>query len=264
MSDQELYRYVYSAEFYDGFPAYGERPDVAFYVEEAVRLGGPVLEVGCGTGRVLLPTARAGITITGLDRSAAMLERCGQVLTAEPEEVQRRVTLRRGDMRDFSLGATFRLITLPFRPFQHLEEVEEQLACLACVRQHLDNGGRLIFDLFNPWLEHIVDESLLAEQRDGRPFELPDGRRVQRKARIASQDLFRQVRYCEIIHEVTYPDGREERLVECFPMRYTFRYEMEHLLIRTGFEVEAVYGGFDRSPFGARYPGELIFVATAN
>jgi SAM-dependent methyltransferase len=261
MSQSDFYSYGHSAEFYDGFPAYGSRQDVRFYVDEAVRHGGPVLEVGCGTGRVLIPTARAGLAITGLDLSETMLARCRASLAREPGEVQERVTLHQGDMRHFSLGTTFRLITIPFRPFQHLEEVADQRSCLACVRQHLADDGRFIFDLFNPWLEHLVDESRQQECLDGPPFELADGRRIQRKARIVSTDLFRQVRYVELIYEVTHADGRHERLSDRFPMRYTFRYEMEHLLAREGLDVEAVYGDFDRSPFGSKYPGELIFVA---
>ena len=60
---------------------------------------------------------------------------------------------------------------------------------------------------------------------------------------------------------MTHPDGRTERLVHSFPMRYLFRFEAEHLLARCGFEVEALYADYDRSPYGSKYPGELIFVA---
>ncbi len=76
-----------------------------------------------------------------------------------------------------------------------------------------------------------------------------------------SRDRFNQINYVELIYYVTYPDGREERLVHAFPMRYLFRFEAEHLLARCGFEVEQVYADFDKSPYGAKYPGELIFVA---
>jgi len=64
-----------------------------------------------------------------------------------------------------------------------------------------------------------------------------------------------------MIYDVTYPNGKQERLVHSFSYRYYFRYEMEHLLARAGFETEAVYSDFDRSPYGSLYPGELIFVA---
>ena len=76
-----------------------------------------------------------------------------------------------------------------------------------------------------------------------------------------SQDRFNQINYVELIYDVTHSDGREERLVHSFPMRYLFRFEAEHLLVRSGFEVEHVYADFDKSPYGSEYPGELIFVA---
>src|SRR5829696_4325661 len=112
--------YASIAELYDHVTLYRDRSDVPFFVEEAVASGGPVLEIGCGTGRVLIPTARAGATIVGLDFSEKMLGLCRAKLSREPADVQSRVRLVRGDMRDFSLGECFHLATIPFRPFQHL------------------------------------------------------------------------------------------------------------------------------------------------
>ena len=80
-------------------------------------------------------------------------------------------------------------------------------------------------------------------------------------ARITARDYFSQVQDTELIYYVTHPDGRQERLVHAFPMRYLFRFEAEHLLARCGFEVEALYADYDKSPYGSKYPGELIFVA---
>ena len=253
--------YDFIADLYDHVTPYRERADVAFFVEEAVKSGGPVLEVGCGTGRVLIPTARAGIEITGLDLSEHMLERCRANLPAESEEVRSRVTLVKADMRSFELGREFRLVTVPFRPFQHLTTVEDQLSCLASVRGHLPVGGRLILDLFNPKLEALVADNLGEEIDEGLEFTTPEGATVQRKARITARDPFNQIIHSELIYYVTHPDGRRERLVHAFPMRYLFRFEAEHLLARAGFRVEAVYADYDRSEFGSKYPGELIIVA---
>ncbi|MBI2299494.1 MAG: class I SAM-dependent methyltransferase [Armatimonadetes bacterium] len=253
--------YGHTARFYDDFGPYRERPDVAFYVEEAQRSGGPVLELGCGTGRVLLPTARAGIAITGLDASEAMLAQCRRRVADEPADVQARVTLVRGDMRDFRLDQRYALATIPFRPFQHLVTVAEQLACLHCVREHLRPDGRLVMDLFNPSLPALLDERRLTEQPEGGPYTTAEGIRVQRSSRIVERDLATQVLTVELVYELTHPDGSTERLADRFPMRYLFRYEAEHLLARAGFELTAVYGGFDRSPFGTVCPGEIILDA---
>ena len=120
---------------------------MAFFVAAAKESGGPVLEVGSGTGRILIPTAREGIEITGLDLSDHMLDICREALNNEPKDVQDRVTLIKGDMRDFDLKKTFSLVTTPFRPFQHLLTVEDQINCLNSIRRHLNPGGVFILDL---------------------------------------------------------------------------------------------------------------------
>ncbi len=258
VSDDEYGRI---ADLYDFVGPYRERDDDAFFVEAAKQSGGPALELGCGTGRILLPIARAGIDIVGLDLSEGMLAVCRKRLSEEPPDVQRRAHLVRADMRDFSVGRTFPLVTIPFRPFQHLITVADQLACLAAVRRHLADDGRLILDLFNPSLDALANRAEGEEAGDEAPFTMPDGRRVVRRFRVGSHDRFNQVNHTELIYYVTHPDGREERIVHAFPMRYLFRFETEHLLARSGFEVEHVYAGYDRSPYGSTDPGELIFVA---
>jgi SAM-dependent methyltransferase len=253
--------YASIADLYDYVVPYHGRTDVNSWVEAGKECGGPVLEVACGTGRVLLPTARAGVAIVGLDASPRMLEMCRERLASEPEPVQSRVHLVEADMRNFHLGRTFALATLPFRPFQHLLTVEDQLACLASIRRHLTADGLLILDLFNPSLDLLVN-SPIGEETDEEPeFTTPDGRRVIRRLKKVAEDRFRQVNRHELIYYVTHPDGRKERLVHAFDFRYIFRFEAEHLLARAGFQVEKLYADFDKSPYGSKYPGELIFVA---
>lgn len=248
------------AEFYDHVVPYRDRQDVSFFVDAARESGGPVLEVGCGTGRILIPTARAGVEITGLDLSPAMLGVCRERVAAEPADVRSRIDIVQGDMRTFDLGRTFSLATVPFRPFQHLLTVDDQLACLAAIHRHLPAGGRLILDLFNPSLDMIANPTTV-EAGDEPEFTLPDLRRVLRRVRVASCDRFAQVNQIELIYYVTHPDDRSERLVHAFPFRYLFKFEAEHLLARGGFDVEHLYANYDKTPYGSRYPGELIFVA---
>jgi SAM-dependent methyltransferase len=254
--------YIVGADFYDYVEAYRTRPDVGFFVEFASETGGPVLELGCGTGRVLIPTARAGIEIVGLDRSPQMLAVCRRKLQEEPAELRSHVHLLQGDMRQFDLSRQFRLVTIPFRPFQHLIEVDDQLACLDCIRRHLDDNGILVLDVFNPSLTALTRDNVGVEEESGEEFTLPDGRRVIRREKIAGRDLIRQVISVELIYYVTTADARCERLVHAFSMRYYFRYELEHLLARAGFVVDAVYGDYQRNAYDTSYPGELIFVAS--
>jgi SAM-dependent methyltransferase len=253
--------YASIAELYDYIVPYQNRADVSFFVEAAIQAEGPVLEVGCGTGRVLIPTARAGVEITGLDLSPHMLAVCRKRLKAEPKEVRSRVRLMKGDMRHFALEQKFKLVTLPFRPFQHLTTVEDQIACLDCIRQHLKKGGKIILDIFNPSLEALANQPIGEEMAEEPEFSMPDGRRVIRRHMVAARDVFNQIIHSELVYYVTHPDGRKERMVQAFPMRYFFKFEAEHLLTRAGFEVEQVYADYDKSPYGSKYPGELIFVA---
>jgi SAM-dependent methyltransferase len=249
------------AEYYDHVGLYRERPDVAFYVDLARESGGPVLEAGCGTGRILIPTARAGVPIVGLDSSEAMLDVCRASLAGESADVRARVTLVHGDMREPPIAARFALVTLPFRAFLHLLTVDDQLRALTALRDRLDDGGRLVLDIFNPSLPMLTDPRITIEPVAEMPFVMPDGRRVVRSYRIASRDYFAQTQEVEFTFAITAPDGREEVRSERFPLRYVFRYEAEHLLERAGFAVEAVYADYERRPFGSDYPGELVFVA---
>src|SRR5215469_9479392 len=129
--------YFLSAKYYDG--AYGsvDLADARFYVDLAKETGGPALEMGCGTGRVLLPTARARIEVHGLDNSRPMLDVLRKNAGRESAEVQERITLHAGDMRSFRLGRTFALVTIPFRPMQHMFTVADQVAALRSAAAHL-------------------------------------------------------------------------------------------------------------------------------
>jgi len=251
--------YRFGAEFYDSVPLNKERIDVAFYVEMARKYKGTVLEIGCGTGRILIPTARAGITITGFDMSESMLSVCKEKLSTESDKVQSKVTLKKADMRRFDFKQTFKLITTPFRSFQHLTTVDEQLSCLSCICKHLNDDGIFILDLFNPSLPFLVDDKYLTEQ-DESDFSLQDGRKVKRNFRIISRDYFNQIQDIELVYYVTHSDGKTERLVDRFLMRYIFPYEAEHLLERSGFRVEKLYGDYNKTPYGSNYPGELVFI----
>lgn len=248
------------AEFYDATLVYQERKDIEFYVAEARAAGGPVLELGCGTGRVLLPTARAGVEITGLDASLNMLARCRTKLDAEPEAVRARVTLVHGDLVDFDLGRRFSLITIPFRPFQHLLTVEQQLGCLRATRRHLAPSGRLIFDVFHVEPSSVFDPKWMEEREDAPAARLADGRIVRRTVRIAAFHRAAQINEVEFCWYVTHTNGRREQIRWRVGLRYYYRFEVEHLLGLAGLRLAAVYGDVDRTPYGDQSP-DMIFVA---
>lgn len=254
-------------EFYNGFAEYYHnhlmaegRDDIRFYTELARSNGGSILEIGCGTGRTLIPCAEAGSEITGLDLSEDMLSFCRRIIKTKSPDVRNRIKLVQADMTSFDLGRKFDLITTPFRPFQHLATVEEQLSCLSSIHDHLAPGGTFVLDIFDPDLEILANTDRALEFGEEPPFVFSDGREVSVTYRNPSADSVTQVVHCEMIFSVKHPDGRQERLIQEFIMRYTFRWEAEHLLHRSGFKVKSVLGGYNSEPVGA---GELIFITEA-
>jgi SAM-dependent methyltransferase len=242
-----------TARYYD--LAYGGRPELAhdgaFYLSLAREAAGPVLELGCGTGRVLLAIATAGFPCTGLDDSQAMLS---ALRAKRPPPTLRLV---RAPMQDFDLGGDrFSLIYSAFRAFQHLCTVEDQLACLACVRRHLTPGGVFAFDVFNPRLERIA----LREEPESEDVRFAEGGDEVVRHVSVSRDPGAQVQRVRMRYgRRSAGAGAGEDRVE-FSMRWFYRFEIEHLLARAGFELAALYGDFDRSPFSGASPA-IIAVA---
>jgi SAM-dependent methyltransferase len=234
-------------EFYDFIPPCASRPDRAFFVGFSRAAKGPTLELGCGTGRLLIPTAAAGCSTVGLDLSPSMLKRCRQRLRRQPRKVQKRVRLIQGNMAAFDLGERFALVTIPYRGFQHLLTVKEQLACLRRVRRHLLPGGKLILDLFQTPAALIGDPECLQESDVAPEVKMPDGRKFRMTSRVAAFHPLQQYNDFETIFYVTHPGRRRERVVQKLPLRYLFRFEAEHLLARCGFRTVNVFGDFNKT-----------------
>ncbi len=249
------------AAFYDSYST-GTEGDLPFYVEEARKAGSPVLELGCGTGRILIPTAEAGVTVTGLDRAPSMLAVARQKVARLDPAIQSRITLVEGDMRIFSLGRRFNLVMVPFRAFLHLLTVEDQRQALGCIRDHLVHDGRLVLNIFDPRLDALVAQRGLlgAAQKKTDEFVHPEtGRRVILWTTVQN-DLERQIIEEERIFEEVDGEGKMvSRMYNLLTLRFIYRYEMQHLLELCGFEVEALYGDFQRGPF--RAGGEQVWVA---
>lgn len=236
--------------------------DIPFYLEEAQSCGGPVLELGCGTGRVTLPLAAAGLEVVGLDCSPEMLAVARDKLAGLPAAARARVTLLDGDMRDFRLDRLFPLIIIPYRSFQYLLSPGEQRQALASIHRHLATGGRLIFSLLDPGPE------LLGRSRDDLagvlrkvgeyPFPEEERRLVLWESRRALPDL-QLMEYHLIFTELNASGEELVRHQVITRLRFTHRYEMHYLLELCGFRVEALYGGYRRQPFS--HGGEQVWIA---
>jgi SAM-dependent methyltransferase len=249
-------QYADYAEFYDLDHRGGA--DVPFYLAYAAQCGSPVLELGCGTGRVLIPLAEAGHEMIGVDLSEPMLARCRA--RAARRGLEGRVQLFRADMARFELPrAGVGLAYIPFRSFMHLTTQADQLACLERVYACLRPGGSFIVDVYAP------SYRALAQEPD-RPFvlrretPLPNGQALQRWDRFVRNDPALQIQHYELRFRQVDAEGALVR-ERTFPMsqRYTFRYEMQLLLERVGFEVVDVFRDYDRNPHDGT--GEILAVA---
>ena len=247
------------ADAYDSIYSY-VREDIPFYVQEALHSGGPVLELGCGTGRVTVPIAQVGIDVVGLDNSEGMLKRA-RSKARDLDPGHGNIDLQMGDMREFSLGRTFPLIIVPFRGFLSLLSIEDQVNCLASIRDHLEPDGRLIFNIFVP------DPQMLVEDEDAafhlRDVTDPDTGRtsiVWQQTRVDNHNQILSVRL--IVDETDVQGTVGRRYYRDYQIRYAYRYEVLHLLERSGFEVVDLYGDFNGTPFDDE-SGEMVWVARA-
>ena len=230
-----------SAEYYDQYYSqvtWMELDDVEFYLKQAKRAKGPVLELASGTGRVSLPVAEAGCDVTGLDASTDMLKIAKSKITPE---LKGRVRCLRGNMRKFDLKRKFALVMIPFRSFLAMLTVEDQKSCLACVHKHLRKGGRLVLNMFEPLLEYLVRPD--RAEKDSK-LEVEGGTLSLRTRRLEN-DLLNQLFTEEWVY--TLRDSRGKLLrkrTEHLSLRWVYHWEMRNLLELCGFKIVAFYGDF--------------------
>jgi SAM-dependent methyltransferase len=224
--------------FYDRIarPAAGSE---GFYVDEAVRSGGSVLELACGTGRLLIPIAQAGLAVTGVDIVRGMLDRA----RAKADEAGVEVDLVHADMRGVHLGRRFEMVLLAYNAMLHLASVEDFRALLAAVRRHLTPDGVFVFDIFNPSIEKLAR----------RPNERTEVGRVQ-DAELGEIIVEATVEYDAATQvsrggwHLSAPGRPDFRMIPLH-MRSIFPQELPLLLGAGGFRLEERYGDFDRSRF---------------
>jgi SAM-dependent methyltransferase len=253
---------VYQPDIYDAFTPGTFAGDLDFYRTTARTRGGPVLELGAGTGRITIPIARDGIAVCALDASAGMLDRLRHKLGAEPPAVRDRVTIVHGDMRTFAIDARFPLIVAPFRTFLHNLTADDRHACLARVRAHLAPGGRFVFNVFNPSLTFMAQHAGALEGvwRWGGTFTQPDGGRIVR-SEANRYDTVRQVVHSLHRYDVYGPDGVLTRTaLHPLELAYVYQSELRQQLTSAGFNAIDIAGGFDGRPF-QRDTDELVIEA---
>jgi SAM-dependent methyltransferase len=210
--------------------------DVPFYVAEARRSGGPVVELGVGTGRIAVPVAAEGIQVIGVDSSAGMLAACRE--RAELAGVSELIDLRLGDLRGPPVTERVPLVICPFRSFLHLADDAERLEALEAARDLLVPGGRFVFDVFRPGDDDIAETHGRWLEREPGIFERADWDTERRTLTLSVRGRSGAAR---------------------MQLAWLAAEDWRRLLERAGFEVEACYGWFDRR----RYTGgeDMVWVA---
>jgi SAM-dependent methyltransferase len=245
-ADVPLDAYARIAELYDlEHASYAD--DVDFYLNFVEAVGDPVLELGCGTGRLLIDIAQAGFRITGIDRSAAMLDRARQQV--EELGLRDRVDVRQAEMiaADEAPGGPFGVAIIALNGLLHVADAGGQRAVLAAVRRALDPRGLLLIDVLNPTPDTLrgLDHSVAHEGA----WTTADGVRVDkfaaRRVVVATQSIA-----TELWYDLTGPDGSLRRVATLLPMRYVHRAELELMLELAEFAEWQVYGSYDLEPYG--------------
>ena len=233
-------RYTVEASFYDFL--YDRTDDIAFYLEYASKGGGGILECACGTGRLLLPLARAGYHVTGLDSSEEMLRVLRAKLRKEDLATRKRVHLVRGDMRKFKLPTRFAMAFVGFSSFLHNVSVQDEEECVRCISEHLQPNGSFIVEVFNPDLTRPQQLVRLDKVKQR-------GKQTVLRFTAQEMDFKNQTMICTNIYDFVNATGAVRRKVVHYPLRYIFKDELVRLLERTGYRIEAVYGSVNHEPF---------------
>jgi SAM-dependent methyltransferase len=244
-----------SAAIMPGSPVEG---DVDFYRRLAAELGGPVLDVGCGTGRVAVALAADGHGVVGVDLSGPMLRLAEERRASLPDEVASRLTFVQADMTTLDLGRTFSLVVAPFRVFQFLLTTDAQRAALKAFKAHLQPDGRIVLDLFDPLLDLVVPGAAFPA-RGSELVHPKSGNRVTWEVTGRTPAPSEQLINEEWTAREFGPAGEILRDdVELLTLRWSTRSEMRLLFELTGLDVVAEYGDFKGGP--PAYGREQVWV----
>jgi len=225
-------------------PEAAQNKDILFYLALAREAGGPILELACGWGRVMLALARAGFEATGVDLSERMLAVGREKMRRDRPEVVARVSFLQGDMTDLSLPERFPLVLIPFNSLQCLRSVEEQRRTLACAALHLERGGRLALEV-NAGFRNLAGETTLQRKWTKRWVER--NLTVFAYERV-SQDAENEATLFDMRFELADDHGRRQQVDVCERLLWASRAKVEHLLREAGLTAVSVFGDFRRRP----------------
>lgn len=251
--------YLNTAKLYDSDNRAIFSDDIPFYLNWAQHLGGKVLELACGTGRITIPLAKAGVDIVGLDYSNTMLDVLDTKVTHLPADIQRLIHFVHGDMTSFTLDETFKLIFIPFRSFQSLETDAQALSCLKSVHQHLEQDGRFIINVFKPYRE-IGEWWLNTTEKLDFESTLDNGDKITRHSIKKAYDINKRLLTTKLVYRVHHEDVQIEEHHDYIQLRYYYGDELRAMIEHAGFKIDEEYGWYDGTSVSEG--NEFIFICS--
>ncbi|MBX3143217.1 MAG: class I SAM-dependent methyltransferase [Trueperaceae bacterium] len=218
------------------------RDDIPFYLRLAAELGGPVLEIGAGTGRLTEALAAAGHEVVAIDYSEAMLARSEPRLHAYTRSGQ--VTLLKRDMRELELGREFALVIAPFNTLMHAYTPADQDGTLAAARRHLAAGATFAFDVYQP---HLAQLGVLRREPEWSGLAGPGSELFLVQHHDPDAQTVESVYFLDEVR----PDGSLRRRSTRLLQRYFTRFELQRALVQAGFANVRLFGGFEKQRLSA-------------
>lgn len=240
---ENINKYTYSAKYYDIYLKENKVGDIPLYLEYAKKQNGRILELGCGTGRVSIGLANMGFSVIGLDLSESMLEIFDENIKLLPKDIQNNIKKLNCNISDFNLNEKFSLIIAPFRTFQFLTNDNDIKNCLNCIKNHLNNNGLFILNVFRPL--KTLDESWCFNEVVQWKYN-DNGIDVVKKDCGEKIDVKNQILNLKFILEMTDKNGNMKKYEDYLEMKYYYYEQIKELLENNGFNILEEFGNYNK------------------
>jgi len=252
--------YLNDAQFYDLDTREVTKIDIPFYLEQAEKTTGSILELACGTGRITIPLAKAGYEIWGVELSTTMILQFKNKLKELPDNISNKIHLLNDDMSNFLIKQQFSLILLPCRSFQLLLDEESEIKCLKNIYNHLSDDGTFIIDIGNFIKDTNKAKEWLSEKEvmDWENIDPSTGYKICRTHINKEIDTDKQIIYPLKTYSIIKSDGSVNKVTKRSPWKYFGFEQIRNLLIDNGFHINAQMGSYDGKPVGEG--SEFLFI----
>ena len=258
LMERNIYKNV--AEFYDHDERELLKVDIPFFLDLAREYNcSEILELACGTGRIAIPLAKEGLSVTGLDISLEMLNIFNEKIKHLPDEISNRIRIVQGDMSNFNLNKRYDLVLFPFHTFQMLLDDKSRENCLCgIIAEHLKPNGIFVVNAFRPYGPIDENWELVPPHIQYEVYDRKNRRTIKKTSINEKIDISEQIIYVKHRYDITYEDGKTKSLYDYLALKYYQHEQLKSLLLNTGFEILEEYGWYDKRDIANGK--ELIFV----